>query len=68
MFHIKSDEFIDELGFTTRTKQVTKSCESLQKLRVRLGSCKTSLSPPRLKSFQGDTSVVLCLGFDFLCF
>ena len=41
----------------------------LQKLRVRLGSCKTGLSPPVTLcywSFQGDTSVVvlfvLCLG------
>ena len=29
-----------------RTEQLTKCCEPLQKLRVRLGSCKTSLSPP----------------------
>ena len=43
--------------------------EPLQKLRVRLGTCKTGLSPPVTLcycSFQGDTSVVvlfvLCLG------
>ena len=44
-----------------RTEQLTKCCEPLQKLRVRLGSCKTSLSPPVIlyyRSFQGDTSVV----------
>ena len=55
--------------FTTRTEQLTKRCEPLQKLRVRLGTCKTGLSPPVIVyylSFQGDTSVVvlivLCLG------
>ena len=48
------------------TKQLTKYCESLQKLRVRLGSCKTSLSPPVDRS--KDTFLVLCLGFEFLCF
>ena len=32
--------------FTTRTEELTKCCEPLQKLRVRLGTCKTGLSPP----------------------
>ena len=31
--------------FTTRTEQLTKCCELLQKLRVRLGTCKIDLSP-----------------------
>ena len=46
-----------------------KCCEPLQKLRVRLGTCKIDLSPPVIlyyRSFRGDTSVVvltvLCLG------
>ena len=28
--------------FTTRTEQLTKCCEPLQKLRVRLGTCKNT--------------------------
>ena len=55
--------------FTTRTEELTKCYEPLQKLRVRLGTCKTGLSPPVTLcywSFQVDTSVVvlfvLCLG------
>ena len=52
-----------------RTEQLNKCCEPLQKLRVRLGTCKIDLSPPVILyywSFQGDTSmvvhIVLCLG------
>ena len=52
-----------------RTDQLTKCCESLQKLRVRLGTCKLILSLPVMFyycAFEGDTSVVvllvLCLG------
>ena len=33
-------------SFTTRTEELTKCYEPLQKLRVRLGTCKTGLSPP----------------------
>ena len=29
-----------------RTEELTKCCEPLQELRVRLGTCKTGLSPP----------------------
>ena len=32
--------------FISRTEELTKCCEPLQKLRVRLGTCKTGLSPP----------------------
>ena len=32
--------------FTTRTEQLTKCCEPQQNMRVRLGACKTGLSPP----------------------
>ena len=46
----------------------------LQKMRVRLGACKTGISLPVILyywSFQGDTSVVvlivLCFGVEFLC-
>ena len=31
--------------FTTRTEELTKCYEQLQKLRVRLGTCKIDLSP-----------------------
>ena len=50
-----------------RTEQLTKYCEPLHKLRVRLGICKASLSPREILyywSFHGDTSlevlIVLC--------
>ena len=38
------DDLLTSKRFTTRTEQLTKCCEALQKLRVRLGTCKTSLS------------------------
>ena len=68
------DDSLTSWRFTTRTEQLTKCCEPLQKMRVRLGPCKTGLSPPPLvivyyRSFQSDTSVVvlivLCFGVDF---
>ena len=53
----------------SKTEELTKCYEPLQKLRVRIWPCKTGLSPPVTLcywSFQGDTSVVvlfvLCLG------
>ena len=57
------------------TEQLTKSCEPLQKLRVRLGTCKIDLSRPVILyywSFQGDTSVGVLIVFvswciNFLC-
>ena len=54
--------------FTTRTEQLTKCCEPLQKLRVRSDTCKVGSSPPVILyywSFQGDTSVVVLI---VLCF
>ena len=43
------------------TEELTKCYEPLQKLRVRLGSCKTGLSPPVIYNlpFQGGTAVVV---------
>ena len=32
--------------YSTRTEELTKCYEPLQKLRMRLGACKTGLSPP----------------------
>ena len=34
------------LRFTTRTEQLTNCYEPLQKMKVRLGACKTGFSPP----------------------
>ena len=63
------DDSLTSKRFTTRTEQLTKCCEPLQKMRVRLGTCKTGLSPSVILyfgSFKGDTFVVvliaLCLG------
>ena len=40
------DDSLTSLRFTTRTEKLTKCYETLQKLRVRLGACKTGLCPP----------------------
>ena len=68
------DNSLANYRFTTRTEQLTKCSEPLQKMRMKLGACKTELSPPVILyycSFQGDTSVVvlivLCFGVEFLC-
>ena len=55
---------IDDSLTTTRTEQLSKCCEPLQKLRVRLGTCKIDLSPPVISyylSFQCNTSVVVLI-------
>ena len=61
-------------SFTTRTELLTKCCEPLQKLRVRLRPCKIDSSPPVILyylSFQCNAPVVvlivLCLDAEFLC-
>ena len=63
------DDSLTSLRFTTRTEELTKCYEPLQKLRVGLWPCKIDLNPPVALccwSFQVDTSVVvlfvLCLG------
>ena len=40
------DDSFTSKRFTTRTEELTKCYEPLQKLRVMLGTCKTGLSPP----------------------
>ena len=62
------DDSLTSKRFTTRTEDLTKYYEPLQKLRVRLCPCKIGLSPPVIlcyRSFQGSASVVvlfvLCL-------
>ena len=63
------DDSFTSWRFTTRTEELTKCYEPLQRLRVGLRPCKIDLSPPVALcywSFQVDTSVVvlfvLCLG------
>ena len=40
------DDSLTSKRFTSRTEQLAKCYDPLQKLRVRLGSCRTGLSPP----------------------
>ena len=40
------DDSLTSETFTARTEQLTKCCEPQQKMRVRLGACKTGLSSP----------------------
>ena len=40
------DDSLASKRFTTRTEQITKCCEPLQKMRVMLGPCKTGLNLP----------------------
>ena len=40
------DDSLTSLRFTTRTEQLTKCCDPLQKVWVRLGTCKIDFSPP----------------------
>ena len=40
------DDSLTSSRFTTRTEELTKCYEPLQKLIVRLGTCKIDLSPP----------------------
>ena len=42
---VLDDSLTSEI-FTTRAEELTKCYEPLQKLRKRLGACKTGLSPP----------------------
>ena len=40
------DDSLTSYRFTTRTEELTKCYEPLQKLRVRLWPCKIDLNPP----------------------
>ena len=40
------DDLLTSKRFTTRTEQLTKCCEPLKKMRVRLVPCKIDLSLP----------------------
>ena len=47
--------------FTTRTERLTKCFEPLQKLRVRLGTCKTGLSPSVIYITDRSKAIILWL-------
>ena len=49
-----------------RTEELTKCYEPLQKLRVRLGACKTGLSPPPQLFTTDRSKAVLLLWFKFI--
>ena len=51
--------------FTTRTEQLTKCHEPLQKMSVRLGACKIDIYT--CKPASNVVSFVLCFGVEFLC-
>ena len=53
------DDSLTSLRFTMRTEQLTTCCEPLRKMRVRLGSCKTDLSPH--STFITDRSKAILL-------
>ena len=44
LFH--PDDSLTSKRIATRTEQLTKCCEALKKMRVRLGPCKIDLSTP----------------------
>ena len=64
------DDTLTSQRFTTRTEQLTICCEPLQKLRVRLWPCKTSLSPPPTHThtlfITGRSNAALLLWFIFI--
>ena len=49
------DDSLTSYRFTMRTEQLTKCCEPLQKMRARLGACKTGLSLPAILSLHEKT-------------
>ena len=46
LFFKEMKDYLIEKYHVGDSKELTKCCEPLQKLRVRLGTCKTGLSPP----------------------
>ena len=58
------DDLLTSLRFTARTEQLTKYCEPLQKMRVRLGACKIDQSP--LVFYIADRSKVILLLWSLL--
>ena len=53
------DDSLASKRFTTRTEQLTKCGEPLQKPRVRLGACKTGLSPPVIYITDRSKAILL---------
>ena len=46
MYLFVHDDSWTSYRFTTKTEQLTKCCEPLQKMRMTLGPCKTGLRSP----------------------
>ena len=69
------DDSLTSYRFTTRTEELTKCYEPLQKLRVRLWPCKIDLSPPVTflilivpsRYFCGGSFCFMFWGLIFLC-
>ena len=62
------DDSLTSLRFTTRTEQLNECCEPLQKLRVRIDTCKIDLSPPVILYYTSVVVlIVLCLGVYNFC-
>ena len=51
--------FVHDDSLTTRTEQLPKCCEPLQKLRERCCTCKTVLSPPAILYITDRSSAIL---------
>ena len=56
------DDALTSSRFTTRTEQRTKCCEPLQKMRVRLGHCK-SIEALKLFYITDRSKAILLLWF-----
>ena len=61
------DDSLTSKRFTTRTSQLTKCCESLQKMGVRLGPCKSSLSS-QVFLFTDHSKAILLMCFYIFMF
>ena len=59
------DDSLTSYRFTTRTEELTKCYEPLQKLRERLGTCKTGLSPSVTLVTDRSKSILLWWFFLF---
>ena len=59
------DDSLTSKRFTTRTEQLTKCCEPLQKMRVRLGPCKTGSVIQSIPTyFQNSEPPIICYKYN----
>ena len=67
------DDSLTSQRFTTKIKQLTKLCEPLQKMGVKLSACKTGFSSQqfyiidRSKAIFCCGPICLCFGLEFSC-